>query len=159
MEPDVQSIAALGLVRFMDQYPDAVVERWSSRLASSMPELFALMTPAIWSNRLTDTFATFKAELATPETLTLPVFSRKTGSVRLLELGARAVHAHFVSEDLEPHEFQSAYFLLQQAILDTLDEYPVLPDQLAAFQLVDHFIKQLAVAMSIAVSVMRAQPQ
>lgn len=146
--------AAADVMILMDQNAEGIVEGWSSRVATAMPELFAQMAPDVWATRLTDTFAVFRTELETPETLMLPVFSRRTGSMRLLELGARAVKAHYLREEMDPHEFQSAYFLLQQAMLDALNA-SALAGQREPFDLIDHFIKQLSIAMSMAVTVLR----
>lgn len=152
MDPLRRTIAAQELVALLDRESARVVERWSKRVATAMPQLFEAMEAEIWASRLTDTFLVFRAELETAGSLDLPVFSRKSGSMRLLELGARAVRAHLIAESLDPHEFQSAYFLLQQAMLEIIETHPPIEDQLEAFQLVDHFIKQLSIAMSMAAS-------
>jgi signal transduction histidine kinase len=138
------------MARFLDQEGGAIVARWTQLLQAAMPQVFLAMKPAIWSARVRDTFSVLKRELRQPDGLRYPVFGRRSGSTRVRDLGLRGVSAH-LEGDLDQHEVESAYFLLAQAIAESAgarDKGPLRE----ALPLVDHFFKQLTVAMAMAVT-------
>lgn len=138
------------MARFLDQEGGAIVARWTQLLQTAMPQVFLAMKPAIWSARVRDTFSVLKRELRQPEGLRYPVFGRRSGSSRVRDLGLRGVSAH-LEGDLDQHEVESAYFLLAQAIAELAGARDQGPFR-EALPLVDHFFKQLTVAMAMAVT-------
>lgn len=138
------------MARFLDQEGGAIVARWTQLLQLAMPQVFLAMKPAIWSARVRDTFSVLKRELRKPEGLRYPVFGRRSGSSRVRDLGLRGVSAH-LEGDLDQHEVESAYFLLAQAIAELAGARDKGLHR-EALPLVDHFFKQLTVAMAMAVT-------
>lgn len=143
----------MAMVGFLDRQGAAIVARWTQLLQLAMPQVFLAMPPALWSSRVSDVFSVLKRELREPEGLRYPVFGRRSGSPRVRDLGLRTIAAS-VEGELDLHEVESAYFLLEQAIVELADAHDgSLPAQ--ALPLVAHFFKQLTVAMAMAVTARR----
>lgn len=151
MEPDRQ--LSKDLVVVLQQEEPRIVARWGELLRQAQPNLHACLDAEAWNTRVIDALGVLRTELSEPEPLRYPVFGRNSGSGRVIELSQRAVEAH-LSEELELHEFQGAYFLLQEALIEVIEERGL---GLPAVVQVDRFIKQLSVAMAMAITSCRTE--
>lgn len=154
MESDRQLSDDLALL--LEHEEPRIVARWGALLREAQPNLYACLDAAAWDARVREALAVLQQELSQPEALRFPVFGRHSGSGRMVDLGLRAVEAH-LAEELELHEFQGAYFLLQEALIEVVDDSHLGDRRLAAVMQIDRFIKQLSVAMSMAITTKRTE--
>ena len=139
------------LARLLEQEGGAVVNRWTQLLKAAMPQVFLSMPPAQWSGRVRDVFSVLRRALRQPETLRLPVLPGGPGGARIRALALRSIVAR-ADDELSLYDVQTALFLLEQALLEQATERRFGARRREAIRLIDHFFKQLSVAMTAAVA-------
>lgn len=135
------------LTRFLETHHEAIVREWHRLIRLTMPEL-ATITPTTCAVSLNYALKAFHGELEHPDLLAFPVLSARSGSVRL-QTAARDITERHLDEGYDLFQLQSAYYLMQQAIVSVFDQSGATASQkIAGFGLIDHFTKQLTIAMA-----------